>query len=138
MIDILRKLFFSRDEVEADGLDQAQREAIIDLLLLATFSDDYVDLSERTIVDKTVERFNWDSPISVDDYIQSSTARAKEAGSSKQSRECFLVDISQRLGTKEHKYRALRLCNLLLYADADLQLTEVQFIRKIVSIFDLK
>lgn len=141
MIDFLKKLFFSENASGApkdDGLDQAQREAIIDLLLIATYSDDYVDVNETRILDKTIERFNWNSDTSIDDYVQSVEAKVKEARSSQSSTSKLLSNISDRLKTGEGRYRALNLCNVLLYSDSDLLGAEVDFLKNVSKAFGLK
>ena len=141
MIEFLKKLFSKENAPstsETDGLDQAQREAIIDLLLIATYSDDYVDVNETRILDKTIERFNWNSDTPIDDYVQSVEARVKEARSSQSSTSELLGDISDRLRTQEGRYRALNLCNVLLYSDTDLLSAEVDFLRKASKVFGLK
>ncbi len=139
MINAIRKLFFSNEGVvEPDHLDQGQREALIDLLLLATYSDSHEDQNETTTLEKTTERFNWQSDVSIDTYIEKSRSQAIEVSESNDSRKQFLENISVRLKDKEGRYRALRLCNVLLYSDATLIGSEVDFIQEVARVFELK
>lgn len=136
MIDLLKKLFLP--EEEPDGLRQAQREAMIDLLVLATYSDDLVDSNEDRALEKVTERFNWRSSLSIGEYIIASATKSKEVRASEDKNDHYIHDIGFRLGSKKQKYQALRLCNRLLYSDSDLHGTEVQFLQRVSKIFDLK
>ena len=141
MKEILKKLFLPEeksDRQEPDGLTQAQREAMIDLLVLATYSDDFVDVNEDRVLERVTERFNWKSDVSIDEYISTSAIKSKEVGASEVSKDIFISDIGLRLNNKKDKYQALRLCNTLLYSDADLQKTEVKFLKSVSKAFGLK
>ena len=141
MMELLKKLFLPANTSgtqEPDGLTQAQREAMIDLLLLATYSDEFVDANEDRVLERVTDRFNWDADISIDEYINASTTQAKEAHTSDEFREAFIRDISLRLDSKDQRYEALRLCNILLFSDADLQHKEIKFLKSISKAFGLK
>ena len=141
MMELLKKLFlpatFSRRQ-EPDGLTQDQREAMIDLLLLATYSDEFVDANEDRVLGRVTERFNWDRNLSVEEYINASTTQAKEAHTSEESIDAFIRDIGSRLDNKEQRYEALRLCNILLFSDADLQRKEIKFLKRTSAAFGLR
>lgn len=141
MMELLKKLFLpatSSRRQDPDGLTQAQREARIDLLLLATYSDEFVDANEGRVLERVTERFNWDRNLSVDEYITASTAQAKEAHRSEESIDALIRDIGSRLDNKEQKHEALRLCNILLFSDADLQHKEVKFLKRTSEAFGLR
>jgi hypothetical protein len=141
MIEFLKKLFLPASifgKQEPDGLTQTQREARIDLLLLATHSDEFVDANEDRVLERVTERFNWDGDLSVDEYINASTTQAKEAQASEESMDAFVRDIGSRLGSREQRYEAVRLCNILLFSDADLQRKEIEFLKNTSKIFGLR
>ena len=141
MKELLKRLFLPANNSarqSPDGLTQAQREAMIDLLLLATYSDDFVDANEDRVLERVTGRFNWKSDLSLDDYISASATRSKHEHASEASREAFISDIGRRLKSKEQKYQAMRLCNILLYADADLRKREVRFLKSVSKVFGLK
>ena len=141
MKELLKKLFLPEEKPKRqlpDGLTQSQREAMIDLLLLATYSDDFVDVNEDRVLERVTERFNWKSDVSIDEYISASAIKSKEVRASEASEDFFISDIGLRLNKKKYKYQALRLCNTLLYSDADLRGTEVKFLKSVTKVFGLK
>lgn len=136
MIDLLKKLFLS--EEESDGLRQAQREATIDLLVLATYSDGLVHANEGRALERAAKRFSWRSRLPIEEYISASAKKAEQVRASEEKEDHYIRDIGIRLESRKHRNQALRLCNMLLYSDSDLQGTEVQFLQRVSKILGLK
>ena len=129
MLEMLRK-FFSRNAT-TDGLDQVQREAMIDLLLICIYADNDLDLNEERIFDREVEHYAWLSETSLKDYIQAARVKVQGMIASKEARRSAFRDIAQRLRTREAKYGAVKMCKLLFYADCQLDDEEETFIDEI-------
>ncbi len=139
MIEAIKNLFLhKKEDVKIDNLGQGQREAIIDLLLLAAYSDSRESQKEIITLENTAERFDWQSDTPIESYIETSRSQAQRLSESDESRLDFLKDIGERLENREGRYRALRLCNVLLYSDAELIGSEVAFIQEVAKTFELK
>lgn len=127
------KRFFSGTE-NPDGLDQVQREATIDLLLLCMYADNDLDLNEERIINRVSQRYAWASETGLDDYIKAATARVLGIMNSSDERATFMRGVSKRLGSREAKFNAVKLCKLLFYSDMQLHSQEEEFIREIEQI----
>ena len=113
----LFKKLFHKEEAPRDGLNQPQREAIVDLLNYCMYADNFVFLSEDRFITDTVAKFNWDSNVPFDQFVLRSTNNARTASESQVYRDQFLASIRDRLGTDAVKGKALDLCQELFVAD---------------------
>ena len=138
MLTKIRKLFIRGAEHTPDGLNQDQREAIVDLLLLCIYADNKLEPNENQIFVRHMGSFNWNSELPINDYIQESKSRTLEFIQSKAKRNLHLRNISTRLKNKEIKYRVLKLCKLLFYSDWELADEEKLMIAAIRDAFGLK
>ncbi|MDA0349645.1 MAG: hypothetical protein O3C43_21155 [Verrucomicrobia bacterium] len=139
MFNSLKKLFAQGETKQvADGLNQDQREAMIDLFLLCIYADNELALNEDKIFVRNIERFNWKSEQLIGDYIQESKSRTLDLIQSEAEKNSYLNEISTRLKTSEIKFRALKMCKLLFYSDWELAEEEIKFIKKIRTAFGLK
>ena len=116
MSGLFRKLFH-KEETPRDGLNQPQREAIVDLLNYCMYADNFVFLAEDRFITDTVAKFNWDSKVPFDQFVLRSTDNARNARESQVYREKFLASIRDRLETAAVKGKALDLCQQLFVAD---------------------
>jgi len=113
----LFKKLFGKPEAPKDGLNQPQREAIIDLLNYCMYADGFVFLAEDRFITDTVSKFNWDSKVPFDQFVLRSTDNARNAQESQVYRDQFLASIRDRLETTAVKGKALGLCQELFVAD---------------------
>ena len=116
MPSLIRKLFH-KSEAPKDGLIQAQREAIVDLLNYCMYADDRVFLAEDRLIADTVAKFNWDPKIPFDQFDARSIGNARNARESQVYRDQFLASIRDRLDTAAVKGQAMDLCQELFLAD---------------------
>ena len=116
MPSLIRKLF-GKPEAPKDGLNQPQREAIIDLLNYCMYADNLVMLAEDRLITDTVKKFNWESKVPFDQFVVRSTDNARNARESQVYRDQFLASIRDRLDTGAVKGKALDLCQELFVAD---------------------
>ena len=117
IIKALARLITGRPDADRDGLKQHQREAIIDALLYCLHADDFDDRAERSVLDKSIARLNWESGSSIQEYILSASDKVKRAVSSPENEQPFLQDIGHRLEDGETRFQAIQLCKILLYSD---------------------
>ena len=113
----LFKKLFGKPEAPKDGLNQPQREAIVDLLNYCMYADNFVFLAEDRFITDTVAKFNWDSKVPFDQFVLRSTDNARNARESQVYRDRFLDSIRDRLSTDAVKAKALGLCQELFIAD---------------------
>ena len=118
MPTLIKKLFRKSDaSAQKDGLTQAQREAIVDLLNYCMYADNLVFLAEDRLIADTVAKFNWDPKVPFDQFDARSISNARNARENRAYRDQFLASINRRLGTATVKGQALDLCHELFVAD---------------------
>lgn len=122
---ILEKLFGANTNTPAqsDGLQQEEREALIDLLLYCKFADNHLSLAEETVLHQEITQFNWESEVDVDVYIDSATAKIRTANTAPHREKKLLEQVGQRLISAYAKETARALVAKLFQADGE---TEVE------------
>lgn len=115
-------------------LQQPEREAVIDLLLMAIYVDDHLSLSESKELDDSTESLGWDSSTGVSVYISTATDRARTARSSEAATAQFIDYAAERLSSKAARQRALELLNRLFMADGKTDKEKV-FFNKVETAF---
>jgi hypothetical protein len=83
------------------SLEQGQREAIADLLLLGIHSDKVVGFNELEFLNNEMVLLQWDEFHSPDIYLQQSTPGIRAIAGHDEKRARLLRDISQRLSDVE-------------------------------------
>jgi len=77
-----------------DGLSQAEREAIVDLLNFVTYVDHDISAAEEQLIDGLENQLDWDHDQSFDYYVDKSIAKAREATDEK-DQAFFLEQLAQ-------------------------------------------
>src|SRR5690349_6334292 len=108
-------------------LDQPQREATLDLLLLGIYADNTVSLSENERIYDLLSPFGWESYQDAREYSQTATSRARGALESEDALSVFLAAISARLNDDDVKLLALALLARLIEADNEATESEADF-----------
>lgn len=98
-------------------MNQAQREAVFDFLLLAMYADQSVKLREDERLYELIRGLGWDSVRDPEEYAQLATARVRAAADTEGAIDPFLAILSQRLGDAESKKTALSLFSKLMEVD---------------------
>ena len=137
MQSLLQRLFNLAPEKTSDGLTQPQREATLDLLLLALYADDRIALKEDEAMDAEIASLSWESGVSPEYYLNAATARVRKVLDDAAAKTAFLKDIGQRLATAEARQSALALCYQLLKSDAVTTNAETAFEAEVKHIFGL-
>ncbi len=135
MLNLFSKLFKSDDS--SDKLNQLQREGIVDLLLLAMYSDNHLSLFEDAIIEKNMTKYKWDSPTDLNTYIQIQTAKVRSVNETENGRKHFLDIVSNKLHTAELRKEAYQLCLSVFISDGDHNMEESNFSKEIKTAFDL-
>ena len=122
----VKKLFVKSGNPQSDGLQQAQREAIVDLLHYCMYTDNLVALKEDSFINNVAATLSWDPNISFETYEGGSIGNARRAKESTAYRSEFLRSVSDRLGNQTTKELAFDLVKDLYSADANLSDKETQ------------
>ncbi|ESA33850.1 hypothetical protein N836_19640 [Leptolyngbya sp. Heron Island J] len=99
------------------GVNQVQREAMVDLYLLGMYSDAKLSVDEQDFLDEEFDKLSWESGISLSSYLQRAIPKVRSATADAQELESFLQDIAQRLGDGDCKQTAIDTLQELLAAD---------------------
>ncbi len=111
------KKLFTPTAQPSDGLTQAAREAIVDLLHFGVFVDKHIALAEDKMVEATARSLNWDPKISFDYYEGKSIGEVRRVGSDEKERAEFFQTIRERLPQVEDRKLAVKLLEQLYACD---------------------
>jgi len=114
---MLNRLFKRTETKTTDGLLQAEREAIIDLLHYAMYTDKRLSDAEDLFVDKYVENLAWESGTTVDIYVNQSLNKVRNELRTDEARDEYLAGLSTRLQSTHARSKALNLLQALIQAD---------------------
>ncbi len=111
------KKLFTPTAQPSDGLTQAAREAIVDLLHFGVFVDKHIALAEDKMVEATARSLNWDPKISFDYYEGKSIGEVRRVGHDEKERAEFFDSIRVRLSKAEDRKLAFKLLQQLYAVD---------------------
>lgn len=134
MLDHIRGLF-KRIGSAAD--EQHQREAMVDLLIWTMYADNVLTLPENDRIDQVTEEMNWNSATPVQQYVNVSIAKVRDAIDDESKAEALLNDISDRLGSDKMRSRAYEACRELARADGEVDDREMHFLDSVKSRFGI-
>lgn len=126
-----RSLFSSSAKTD-DGLTQAGREAIVDLLHFGVYVDKHIALAEDKMVEDAARKMNWDPKISFDYYEGKSIGEVSRIGNDEKARAGFFAFIRERLPKMEERERAFKLLKQLYAVDGttDAEAATLPLVRK--------
>ena len=127
----LLHLFHPSPSASADGLQQFQREAIIDLLNFCRIADEKLLVAEEEAGAAVEAPLSWESPVPLVTYGAQSLVRAEQSILNEESRAQFIQSVADRLNTTELKTRAVSICLDMFYADREFVEKERQVFREI-------
>jgi hypothetical protein len=115
-------------------MTQAQREALIDLILLSQFSDSHVSIKEGVSLDTAIESLGWDSPKPRDIYFLTATSRARKATDSAESTAAFIKERAAAFADPAEQDQALAIIRQVMESDGATG-DEVKFLAQIAGAF---
>lgn len=113
----LEKLFRAEQEANQPAVMQSEREAIVDLLIMAIYVDNHLSLAESAELEESAGVLGWESVTDLDTYISTATARARNARSDEGLRGDYIAFAAERLAGAAAKERALELLDKVFLAD---------------------
>jgi len=136
MSSFFRRLF-SSTAAPADGLTQAKREALIDLLNFCMCADKKLLVDEEITIGDELQVFSWDPSVDIWKFTAASRERAISAVMTPETRQAALASISLRLESAEAKSTALDLCEKVFRADGEFAQVEQVVFQEIKQAFGL-
>lgn len=122
--------FFGR--IEGAGVTQAQREALLDLLIVALYADGLISAEENAQLDGLVAHLKWENPLQRRQYLGLAYARIR-AGLDRGGvgRPALLAGIAARLKDPGMRRQAQRLAADLVEADGPATDSEKLFLAEV-------
>jgi len=114
-----------------DGLTQAAREAIVDVLHYCMYADKHISASEDEFIEAEVRKLDWDPNISYESYEAMSTGAVTRALEDQALRMEFLKSVSARLPGKTERELALHLAGALSKTDGSQDASEAKIIAEL-------
>ena len=115
MIEFLSKLF--QTENKSDNYTQAEREALLEIILLSTYADNHIDLSEKKVMELKIQSLSWDSVTPVENFINEKISTIRNAINHESFKKEILTSIQDRLVSDKSKKSAYAFCEKILMAD---------------------
>jgi hypothetical protein len=135
MFDRLTQLFKKSPLGDAD---QQQREALVDLLVLAMFIDRHVANAEGELIRARAEGgpdVAWQGSRSYQQFFDASVRRTRDVLGSDDATRAYLEDIALRLETDEQRDKALAACRELVDIDGERAEAEENLLSQAREIF---
>jgi len=119
-------------------LTQAQREALVDLVVWAMYVDGTIKHEENEQLDAVIRQLSTAAPIPLDRYLYTAIATIRDAWHDPARSERILAHIDTRLATPEIRHTAYALCQAVTQADGELATTEASFLERVRRQFGLE
>lgn len=110
---------------------QAQREALVDIIVWAMYVDGSIKHEENVQVDEVVDHLSTATPLPLSQYLPTAIAKIRDVWMDSDKSEHLLEDINKRLGTTDMRRTAYALCEAVTHADDELVDTEQAFLTQI-------
>ena len=109
-------------------MNQKQREALVDLLLLGMFADGSLKVSDDQKLRSVIAEIGWESYQTPDLYFQSAIAKARDAADTETGTRSRLKKISEGLASDDARQLALERLQEFLSLDGQPALEESKFL----------
>ena len=116
-------------------LQQTQREAWLDGLILASFADRKVTEKEQQLIGKKVKPEDWDDGVSYDHFYSGSVVRAREVIEGSRDQHEYLTDIKTRLNHRDRCGELFGMCKELVNVDDGKTKEEKALIKAMAGVF---
>jgi hypothetical protein len=109
-------------------MNQKQREALLDLLLLGMFADGSLKVSDDQKLTSVIAEIGWESYQTPDLYFQSAIAKARDAADTEVGTLARLRKINDGLASDDIRHLAIERLEQLLRVDGEPGLEESKFL----------
>jgi hypothetical protein len=111
-------------------MNQKQREALVDLLLLGMFADGSLKVSDDQKLLSVIEEIGWESYQTPDLYFQSAIAKARDAADTEAGTLARLKKIRDSLASDEIRQQAIERLEKFLTLDGRPGVEESKFLER--------
>ena len=115
-------------------MTQSQREALLDLLHIAMFTDSHISLKEEEELHRSIEAIGWESERPREIHLLNSMAKARRAGESAESTAEFIAQRTSLFSNVDEQNQALAMLQSLISSDGD-GAEEISFIAQVRASF---
>lgn len=134
---MLQRIFtVFRDDPTLAQRGQAQREALIDLLVWTMFVDRHVASMEEAQIRKEAAGLPWEGIRSIESFIDASMRRTRDVLGSEDAERAYLDDIHERLADGPARQQALAACEALIAIDGDRAASELAHLERVTERFN--
>ena len=109
-------------------MNQKQREALVDLLLLGMFADGSLKVSDDQKLFSVIDEIGWESYQTPDLYFQSAIAKARDAADTEPGTLARLKKIRDSLASDEIRQQAIERLEKFLNLDSRPGVEESKFL----------
>jgi hypothetical protein len=109
-------------------MNQKQREALVDLLLLGMFADGSLKVSDDQKLTSVIEEIGWESYQTPDLYFQSAIAKARDAADTEARTLARLKKINHGLASDDIRHLAIERLEQFLRLHGEPGLEESRFL----------
>jgi hypothetical protein len=109
-------------------MNQKQREALVDLLLLGMFADGSLKVSDDQKLLSVIEEIGWESYQTPDLYFQSAIAKARDAADTEAGTLARLRKINDGLANDDIRQQAIGRLEKFLSLDSEPGVEESKFL----------
>jgi hypothetical protein len=112
------------------NMNQKQREALVDLLLLGMFADGSLKVSDDQKLLSVIEEIGWESYQTPDLYFQSAIAKARDAADTETGTLARLKKINDGLANDDVRQQAIMRLEQFLSVDGEPDAEESKFLEQ--------
>ena len=109
-------------------MNQKQREALVDLLLLGMFADGSLKVSDDQELLSVIQEIGWESYQTPDLYFQSAIAKARDAADTETGTLARLKKINDDLASDDIRQKAIGRLERFLTLDGEPGVEESKFL----------
>jgi uncharacterized tellurite resistance protein B-like protein len=131
---VLERLGAILTHFTAPGGDDAEHEAVIELLLLVMYADRQIRIAETDEIAAFTERHHWESPtFSFGQVLGPATAKVRRALDSVLTTNELIADIDRRIIHAPLRAETIEACRAVAQADGDITPDEQRLLDKITA-----
>lgn len=129
--NLLQRLGAIFGSPEQSRLRQAQREALVDLLVWTMYVDRRIAVQEQNQLQKEVGALPWENPLSVEVWVDDAIRRARDVLGREEAEARYLDSIAARLAEPEARAQAIEACERIARSDGALGAQETAHLERV-------
>lgn len=127
--------FAAETDLDALGLDQRQKERVIEALLLVTYADGVIDRDETRFVDRVIGDSAWESERDLAAFVAEARGRVRKEAEDPARRRRFLARLAEGIASREARRAVYLLCDAVANADERVVGSEAAVLEDLLAAF---